>query len=174
MSAPVFLPLFYVQQRRIKGGMIHEIRGTSENDAPGEVIAAARVERLGPPTELRFLDAGPEQQPVLSCIRRAEGAEGREYDVFDERDEAIGFLRVAPGVRRGRPALHLSAPYLEATGGISGSILTRTVELKDAEHLVLKIVRQTGQYRAVGVTDRRLAFRLAAAVAVVVELDSGR
>jgi hypothetical protein len=174
VRAPDFLPLFYVQQRRIKGGIIQEIRGTGDNDAPGEVIASARIERLGPPAELRFLDGSAQPQPVMSCIRRNEGADGREYDVFDERDEAIGFLRVAAGTRRGRPTLHLSAPYLDATGEVSGGLLSRTFALNDDEHPVLKIVRQSGQYRAVGVTDRRLAFRLAAAAAVIIELDSGR
>ncbi|MFL6159351.1 MAG: hypothetical protein ACJ72D_24965 [Marmoricola sp.] len=175
MTAPPHLPLFFVQQRARRGTIVHEIRSAAPSGMPGDVIASASAVRKQPVTRLAFYGDDADT-PVFSVTRREPSGSKVEFDVFDERAEAIGYVSVEPGASRGDVAFHISAPYLEADGRRAGGRVAGWVEFLDlgahpgVDLEVLKIVPRFGQYRAVGVSDKRLAFRLAAAAAVAIEV----
>ncbi|MCW2754488.1 MAG: hypothetical protein JWQ32_1899 [Marmoricola sp.] len=149
MSAPRYLPAFYVREVAADKLARIELRETGPAGRPGPVIARAEHEVGTAVTALTFFADVDGAVPVFSWRMREPGA----FDVFDERDEAIGYFR----------ADHLSAPYLEAVGttGPDGR-----VEYHDARDPVLTVEqRSSAGVREVRVTDRRLALRLAAAVA---------
>ena len=113
----------------------------------------------------RYLDAFRLDEIPASefsvALREPVGAQP-EYDVRDERGDAIGYLRIAGD------SVHLSAPYLEATGLLEPD---GHLELRDEQHVVITIGREAHGC-AVSVPDRRVAVRLAAGV--VVALDQHR
>lgn len=96
------------------------------------------------------------------AVRQPAGAEP-EFDVLDERGDAIGYLRVAPD------GLHLSGPYLEALGTIGQD---GSVRFEDEGREVL-LIETTGDQVAVTVPDRRVAVRLAAGVAAALTRSAG-
>lgn len=143
--APRYLPSFVVS--RSLAGSRYLVR----DPATGAALAQARAPRGT--TQVAFAGA---DGPVCSYLARGPG----EYDVLDERGEAIGYFRHD----------HLSGPYLDALVHRGGAGRSRWIELRDEEYLVLRV--QNGRGRrdlSVTVPDRRLAFRLALAVVVGLE-----
>ncbi|MCW2854603.1 MAG: hypothetical protein JWR52_218 [Marmoricola sp.] len=149
MSAPRYLPAFFVSEIAADELARIELREAGPAGGPGQVIAQAEHEVGTAVTALTFFEEVDPGLPVFSWRMREPGA----FDVFDERDEAIGYFR----------ADHLSAPYLDAVGttGPDGR-----VEYHDERYPVMTVEqRSSAGVREVRVTDRRLALRLAAAVA---------
>lgn len=151
MSAPRYLPAFFVAKFSEGSALRVEVADVGPDGAPGDVIARGRLGDAAP-TSWDFLD-DESGEPVFSWRVREPGA----FDVFDERGEAIGYFRPD----------HLSAPYLDATGTPTSD----GVEFRDGTHPVMSVESRSPEgWRSVTVPDRRLAWRLAAAIAT--ELDT--
>ncbi len=153
MSAPRYLPAFYVAKFSPPSEVRVEVADLDPDGAPGEVIARGRHDADAGPMSWEFFGDDGLHEPVFAWRVREPGA----FDVFDERGEAIGYFR----------ADHLSAPYLDATG----TATSVGVEFTDGTYPVMSVEsRSPAGWRKVTVPDRRLAWRLAAAVAT--ELDT--
>lgn len=159
MSLPRYLPAF-ITSKFSEGQLVrHEVRDVGPDGQAGDLLAEAQREADGDVVGLSFFSGTDPTCPVFSWRVREVGA----FDVFDDRGEAIGYFRPD----------HLSAPYLEATGTWTGPGRTGRLEFRDDTYPVMTVEsRSPSGLRAVTVPDRRLAVRIAAAVAT--ELDTRR
>jgi uncharacterized protein YxjI len=180
---PMHLPAFFVKQKLTLMVNRYEIRAAGDDGQPGELIAVAQQKRMALKEQVTFYADEERTRAVFSFKARQVIDLNAGYDVFDERGEAIGFFRKDFGKSLLRSTFHLNGPHgLNAIGQERNqvvAILRRFTDLPFAFHFdfvqegqpVLRVDRQLtlrDRY-AVTVPDRRLDFRLAAAMTVALD-----
>ena len=188
---PMHLPSFFVKQKLTLMVNRYEIRGAGPDGQPAELIAVAQQKRMAFKEQVTFYADEERTRPVFSFKARQVIDLNAGYDVFDERGEAIGFFRKDFGKSLLRSTFHLNGPHgLNAIGqerNAAIAIIRRFVDFPFSFHFdfveqgqsdfvqdgqpVLHVDRQFSlrDRYAVTVPDRRLDFRLAAAMTVALD-----
>ncbi len=179
----MYLPAFFVTQKLTLMVNRYEIRAVGPDGQPGELMAVAQQKRLAFKEQVTFYADEERTRAVFSFKARQVLDLSSGYDVFDERGEAIGFFRKDFAKSLLRSTFHLSGPHLNAIGQERNqaiAIIRRFVDfpftfhfdfLDEGGHPVLHVDRQFSlrDRYAVTVPDRRLDFRLAAAMTVALD-----
>lgn len=184
---PMYVPAFFVKQKLTLMVNRYEIRAVGADGQPGELMAIAQQKRLAFKEQVTFYADDQRTRPVFSFKARQVLDVHAGYDVYDERGEAIGFFRKDFKKSLLRSTFHLSGPSLDVVGQERNEVLAivrRVVNLpftfhfdfRDGDHLVMSVDRKfTMRDRyVVSVPDRRLDFRLAAAMTVGLDALMGR
>ena len=187
---PMHLPAFFVKQKLTLMVNRYEIRAAGPDGQPAELLAVAQQKRMAFKEQVTFYADEERTRPVFSFKARQVIDLNAGYDVFDERGEAIGFFRKDFGKSLLRSTFYLNGPHgLNAIGqerNQAVAILRRFVDLPFAFHFdfveqqgdgavpgqpVMHVDRQFSMRDryAVSVPDRRLDFRLAAAMTVALD-----
>ncbi|MBO9523280.1 MAG: hypothetical protein J7518_17250 [Nocardioidaceae bacterium] len=180
---PQYLPAFFVKQKLTLMVNRYEILAAGPNGEPGELLAVAQQKRMAFKEHVTFYADEERTRPVFSFKARQVIDLSAGYDVFDADGEAIGFFRKDFGKSLLRSTFHLNGPSLDAVGqerNQAVAIMRRFIDLPFAFHFdftdphgttVLSVERQFSMRDryAVTVPDRRLDFRLAAAMTVALD-----
>ncbi|MFL6108544.1 MAG: hypothetical protein ACJ72L_16415 [Marmoricola sp.] len=196
---PMHLPAFFVKQKLTLMVNRYEIRSAGPDGQPGELMAVAQQKRMAFKEQVTFYADEERTRPVFSFKARQVVDLNAGYDVFDEHGEAIGFFRKDFGKSLLRSTFHLNGPHgLNAIGQERNqaiAIIRRFVDFPFAFHFdfveqgqsdfveqgqsaiaqerqpVMHVDRQFSlrDRYAVTVPDRRLDFRLAAAMTVALD-----
>jgi len=176
---PMHLPGFYVLQRFALFTHRYEIRAVGPDGGHGELIAMAQRKRLRLKEKVTFYADAERTRPVFSFRGRQVVDVAVGYDVFDERGDAIGYFQ--KDFRRSlvRPTFRLSAPSLNAVGQERNEIvalarrflflpLAYYIDFGEGGFHTMTIDREFAllDRYTVTVPDRRLDFRVAAAMTV--------
>lgn len=184
----MYLPAFYVKQKLTLMVNRYEIRTVGTDGQPGDLMAVAQQKRLAFKEQVTFYADEERTRTVFSFKARQVMDLNSGYDVFDERGEAIGFFRKDFARSLLRSTFHLNGPSLNAVGQERNqaiAILRRFIDLPftfhfdfldEGGHPVLHVDRQFSlrDRYAVQVPDRRLDFRLAAAMTVGLDVLMAR
>ena len=180
---PMHLPAFFVKQKLTLMVNRYEIRAAGPDGQPGELMGVAQQKRMAFREQVTFYADEERTRAVFSFKARQVIDLNAGYDVFDERGEAIGFFRKDFGKSLLRSTFHLNGPHgLNAIGqerNQAVAIIRRFVDFPFSFHFdfvqegqpVLHVDRQFSlrDRYAVTVPDRRLDFRLAAAMTVALD-----
>lgn len=187
MSNPMYLPGFFMTQKITLMVNRYEIRAIGPDGQPGQMMAFAEQKRMTFKEQVTFYADDSKTRTVFSFKARQALDLGAEYDVFDERGEAIGFFRKDFKKSLLRSTFHLNGPYVNAVGqerSTAIAIIRRLIDLPfsfhfdfhDKENLVMSVERQFSlrDRYTVHVPYQGLDFRLAAAMAVGLDALMGR
>ena len=189
MTAPMHLPQFYVRQRVTMMVNRYEIIEVAPDGSAGRLMAVAQQKRMALKEQVTFFADEARAQPVFSFQARQVMDLGSGYDVRDAAGAPLGTFRKDFGQSLLRSTFHLSGPGLEATGQERNQViglLRRIIDFPFAFHfdfvdqvsgaVVMSSERQMSLRDRYLVTlpDARLDFRLAAAVAVGLDVLMSR
>lgn len=181
MTAQMYLPGFFVKQKITVMVNRYEIHAANPDGTLGQLMAVAQQKRLAFREEVTFYSDEGRTQPVFSFKARQRLDLGAGYDVFDGSGQPLGHFRKDFAQSLLRSTFHLSGPGLEATGQERSQligILRRVIDFPFPFHfdfvdqasgaVVLTSDRKMSlrDRYTVTVPDERLDFRLAAAMAV--------
>ena len=181
MSAPMYLPRFFVRQKLTMMVNRYEIHEPGPDGMPGRLMAVAQQKRMAFKEQVTFFSDDSRTVPVFSFQARQVMDLNAGYDVRDAAGAPLGSFRKDFGKSLLRSTFHLSAPGLEATGQERNQvvgILRRFIDLPFTFHFdftdqatgapVMSSERQMSlrDRYVVTVPDERLDFRLAASMAV--------
>ena len=180
---PMHLPAFFVKQKLTLMVNRYEIRGVGADGQPGDLIGVAQQKRMAFKEQVTFYADEERTRPVFSFKARQVIDLNAGYDVFDANGEAIGFFRKDFGKSLLRSTFHLNGPHgLNAIGQERNqaiAIIRRFVDFPFTFHFdfvqegqpVMHVDRQFSlrDRYAVNVPDRRVDFRLAAAMTVALD-----
>lgn len=176
------LPGFFVAQRFTVLVNRYEIRAVGPDGGPGELIAMAQQKRFALKELVTFYADEERTRPVFSFKARQVIDLAAGYDVFDERGDAIGYFQKDFVKSLLRSTFQISAPYLQAVGQERNEIiailrrllpvpLAYHFDFRDGDLPVMSVEREftlRDRY-TVNVPDRRLDFRVAAAMTVALD-----
>ena len=180
-SAPQYVDRFFVKQKITMMVNRYEIRGANPDGTEGRVIAMAQQKRLAFKEQVTFYADEARKQPVFSFKARQRIDLGAVYDVTDGDGNALGTFQKDFAASLLRSSFHLTGPGIDAYGQERNqaiAIIRRFIELPFTFHfdfadkqtgaVVMTSERQFSlrDRYAVTVTDPRIDFRLAAAMAV--------
>lgn len=181
MTAPMYLPQFFVKQKLTMMVNRYEINEANPDGSVGRLMAVAQQKRMAFKEQVTFFRDDKRTEPVFSFQARQVMDMGAGYDVRDAAGAPLGMFRKDFGQSLLRSTFHLSAPDLEATGQERNqvvAILRRFIDFPFAFHfdfkdqttgaVVMSSERQMSlrDRYTVSVPDPRLDFRLAASMAV--------
>lgn len=180
-AAQMYVPTFVVKQKLTMMINRYEI---SESDAafnPTSLLALAEQKRMAFKEQVTFYSDVAKSRPVFGFKARKVMDLNSGYDVTDESGQQIGFFRKDFGASLLRSTFHIEGPGFQGTGQERNQLvglLRRFTDLPflpihfdflDAEGRPLFSVERKmsiGDRYNVTVPDRRIDFRIAAAVAV--------
>lgn len=182
------VPSFFVGQKLTMMVNRYEIRAAGPDGKPGQLMAMAQQKRLAFKEQVTFYSDEQRTVPVFSFKARRTIDLGSGYDVCDATGAPLGMFAKDFGKSLLRSTFHLSGPGLEATGQERNQLVAiarRLVDFPFAFHFdfhdpagqrVLSVERQFSMRDryTVDVPDPRLDFRLAAAMAVGLDVLMGR
>ena len=181
MTAPMYLPRFFVRQKLTMMVNRYEIHESGPDGMPGRLMAVAQQKRMAFKEQVTFFSDDSRTVPVFSFQARQMMDLGAGYDVRDAAGAPLGEFRKDFGQSLLRSTFHIRAPGLEATGQERNqlvAILRRFVDFPFSFHfefkdsvtgaMVMSSERQMSlrDRYVVTVPDERLDFRLAASMAV--------
>ena len=182
------VPAFFVGQKVALMVNRYAIRVPRPDGSPGQLLAVAQQKRMTLKEQVTFYADEQRTRPVFSFKARNVVDLGSGYDVHDEAGNPLGYFRKDFGRSLLRSTFHLSGPGLEATGEERNTIVAvarRVVDFPFLFHfdfrdptgkLVMSAVRRISvrDRYFVTVPDPRLDFRLAAAMAVGLDVLMSR
>lgn len=183
MTAPMYLPGFFVKQKLTMMVNRYEIRAFGPDGRPGDLMAVAQQKRMAFKEQVTFYADEERTRAVFSFKARQALDLGAGYDVFDEAGQPIGYFKKDFGKSLLRSTFHLSGPGIEATGqerSQAVALIRRFMDIPLSFHFdftdaagapVMSVERQFSlrdQY-SVNVPDQRIDFRLAAAMTVALD-----
>ena len=182
------VPLFFIGQRLTMMVNRYEVRVPGPDGRPGQLMAVAQQKRMAFKEQVTFYADEQRSRPVFSFKARKAVDLGSGYDVYDEAGQQLGFFAKDFGRSLLRSTFHLSGPGLEATGqerNVAVAVARRVVDFPFAFHFdfhdpearpVMSVQRQFSMRDryTVSAPDPRLDFRLAAAMAVGLDVLMGR
>jgi len=181
MTAPMYLPRFFVRQKLTMMVNRYEIHESGPDGSSGRLMAVAQQKRMAFKEQVTFFSDDSRTVPVFSFQARQMMDLGAGYDVRDAGGAPLGEFRKDFGQSLLRSTFHIRAPGLEATGQERNqlvAILRRFVDFPFSFHfefmdsvtgaMVMSSERQISlrDRYVVTVPDERLDFRLAASMAV--------
>jgi len=180
-SEPQYVDRFFIKQKLTMMVNRYEIRGANPDGTEGRVIAMAQQKRLAFKEQVTFYADEARKQPVFSFKARQRIDLGAVYDVTDGDGQALGTFQKDFAASLLRSSFHLTGPGIDAYGQERNqviAIIRRFIELPFTFHfdftdkqtgaIVMSSERQFSlrDRYVVTVSDPRVDFRLAAAMAV--------
>lgn len=189
MTAPMHVPLFYVRQKFAMTTNRYELQAANPDGSVGQTLGLAEQKRLAFKEEVTFYTDQTRTRRVFSFKARAVMDLNAGYDVFDEAMQPLGFFRKEFGASLLRSTFQLEGPGFTGRGQERSQLVALVRRFTDIPFLPIHFdyvtpegqplltVERQGSVRdryTVRVTDPRVDFRLAAAVAVAMDALMGR
>ncbi|WP_246855614.1 LURP-one-related/scramblase family protein [Nocardioides xinjiangensis] len=183
-TAEMYLPHFVVKQKLTMMVNRYEVSESDDAGNPTRLMAVAEQKRMALKEQVTFFSDASRTRPVFGFKARQAFDLNAGYDVTDESGAQIGFFRKDFGASLLRSTFHIEGPGYTGTGRERSQLvglLRRFTELDfipvhfdfvDGEGQPLFSVERKmsiGDRYRVTVPDRRIDFRVAAAVAVAVD-----
>ena len=181
MSAEMYLPHFVVKQKLTMMVNRYEVSESDESGNPTRLMALAEQKRMAFKEQVTFYSDVGKSRPVFGFKARKVMDLGSGYDITDEAGQQIGFFRKDFGASLLRSTFHIEGPGYAGTGQERNQLVGLLRRFTEIDFLPIHFdfVSAEGQplfsverkmsigdrYR-VSVPDRRVDFRVAAAVAV--------
>jgi hypothetical protein len=184
MSAPMYVPLFFLRQKFAMTINRYELQAATPDGGVGQTLGVAEQKRFALKEEVTFYSDDSRTRKVFSFKARKVMDLNAGYDVFDEAHQQIGFFRKDFGASLLRSTFHIEGPGYTGTGqerSQVSAILRRFADIPflpihfdyaTPEGQPLLSVERQGTVRdryTVRVPDPRVDFRVAAALAVAMD-----
>ena len=181
------LPQFFVKQKLTL--MVNRFEVYAPGPGNGELMAFAEQKRFAFKEQVTFYTDSSRSRPVFGFKARAALDLGSGYDVTDETGNQIGFFRKEFGASLLRSTFHIEGPGYAGTGQERNMAVALLRRFTDLDFLpvhfdyvstdgapLLSVSRQMsiGDRYTVDVPDPRVDFRVAAAVAVAMDVLMAR
>ncbi|MFA6574975.1 MAG: hypothetical protein WCS84_06095 [Nocardioides sp.] len=181
MTAPMYVPTFYVKQKFAMTTNRYELFAANPDGSFGQSMGLAEQKRLAFKEEVTFYADDTKTRPVFSFKARKRIDLNAGYDIFDEARNQIGFFRKDFGKSLMRSTFHIEGPGYAGTGQERSQAVAIIRRFTDIPFLPIHFdfvtpegqpllgVERQGSVRdkyTVHVPDQRIDFRVAAAVAV--------
>jgi uncharacterized protein YxjI len=189
MTAEMYLPRFYVQQKFAMTTNRYALYAANADGSFGELMGVAQQKRMAFKEQVTFYADESKSRPVFSFKARARLDLNSGYDIADEAGQQIGFFRKDFGASLMRSTFHIEGPGFAGTGRERSQLVAVVRRFTEIPFLpihfdyvdtsgapLLGIERQAtvrDKY-TVHVPDERVDFRVAAAVAVAMDALMGR
>lgn len=198
MTAPMYVPQFFVRQKITLMVNRYQVFGANPDGSEGPLLAFAQQKRMKLKEEVVFYADEAKSRPVFSFRARQRLDVHAEHDVYDESGNVLGYFRKDFGASLLRSTWHLAGGGVDAVGRerrASIAILRRIWDfIPYLGEIWVPFVfhfdftdRNTGQpvliserkksirdRYVVTVPDQRLDFRVAAAMAVALDALQSR
>ncbi len=180
----MYLPQFFVKQRFTMMVNRYEILAADESGGIGELMAFAEQKRFAFKEQVTFFSDDSRSRPVFGFKARQVIDLNAGYDVTDEQGRPIGFFRKQFGASLLRSTFSIEGPGYAGTGQERNMIIALLRRFTDVDFLpihfdytggdgepLMSVERQFSlrDKYTVTVPDRRVDFRLVAAVAVAMD-----
>ncbi len=184
MTAEMYLPTFYVQQKFAMTTNRYALYAANEDGSFGALMGLAQQKRMAFKEQVTFYTDEAKTRPVFAFKARKKLDLGSGYDITDESGGALGFFRKDFGASLLRSTFHLEGPGYAGTGQERSQLVAIVRRFTDIPFLpihfdfvdasgasLLTIERQASvrDKYTVRVPDERVDFRVAAAVAVAMD-----
>lgn len=116
MTAPTYVPRFFVRQRITLMVNRYEITAANPDGSEGALLAFAEQKRMKLKEEVQFFADTAKTRPVFSFKARQRLDVHAEHDVLDEHAQPIGSFTKEFGASLLRSTWHLSGPGLDSHG----------------------------------------------------------
>lgn len=180
-AAQIHLPTFVVKQKLTMMVNRYEISEADQAFSPVRLMALAEQKRMAFKEQVTFFSDASKSRPVFGFKARRKLDLNAGYDITDEAGQQIGFFRKDFGASLLRSTFHIEGPGFAGIGQERNqlvALLRRFTDLPflpihfdfvDTQgQLLMSVERKMsiGDRYNVSVPDRRVDFRVAAAVAV--------
>jgi len=184
MTAPEYLPQFFVKQKFAMMTNRYEILSSNPDGSFGRLLGLAEQKKLALKEQVTFFSDGAKTRPVFGFKARRVMDLNSGYDVTDEAGAQIGFFRKDFGASMLRSTFHIEGPGYAGTGRERSQAVALIRRFTDIPFLpihfdfndtngqpLISIERQASvrDKYTVKVPDQRVDFRVAAAVAVAMD-----
>lgn len=181
MSAPMYLPLFYVKQKFAMTTNRYELYAPGPDGGFGQLMGLAEQKRLAFKEEVTFYTDQSKTRPVFSFKARKVMDLNSGYDIYDEARQQLGFFRKDFKASLFRSTFHVEGPGYTGVGQERSQAVAIIRRFTDIPFLPIHFdfvspegqpllgVERQGSVRdkyTVHVPDQRVDFRVAAAIAV--------
>ena len=183
-AAQVYLPTFVVKQKLTMMVNRYEISEADQAFNPVRLMALAEQKRMAFKEQVTFFSDVGKSRPVFGFKARKVMDLGSGYDITDEAGQQIGFFRKDFGASLLRSTFHIEGPGYTGTGQERNQLVALLRRFTDLSFLPIHFDFVDGQGQPlfsverkmsigdrynVTVPDRRIDFRVAAAVAVALD-----
>ena len=184
MTAPMYLPRFFVKQKLTVMVNRYEVFAAAPDGSVGALMAFAEQKRFAFKEQVTFYADPSRSRAVFGFKARSVMDLNAGYDVTDENGAPLGFFRKDFGASLLRTTFHLEGPGFSGTGQERHLWVAVLRRLSDFPFLpihfdytapdgapLVSVSRQMsiGDRYTVDVPDPRVDFRVAAAVAVAMD-----
>ncbi|MGZ5399949.1 MAG: hypothetical protein ACXWDM_08030 [Nocardioides sp.] len=184
MSAPMYLPTFYVQQKFAMTTNRYALHAANPDGSFGALMGVAQQKRMAFKEEVTFYADESRSRKVFGFKARAKVDLNAGYDITDEAGQQIGYFRKVFGASLMRSTFHIEGPGFTGTGQERSQLVAIVRRFLDIPFLPihfdfvgpdgapLLVIERQGSVRdkyTVHVPDERVDFRVAAAVAVALD-----
>lgn len=181
MTAEMYLPSFYVQQKFAMTTNRYSLFAANPDGSFGQLMGLAEQKRLAFKEEVTFYADETKARKVFGFKARKRLDLNSGYDITDEGGQQIGFFRKDFGASLLRSTFHLEGPGYAGTGQERSQLVALLRRFTDIPFLafhfdfvdasgapLISVERQVSvrDKYTVTVPDERVDFRVAAAVAV--------
>ena len=189
MTAAMYLPQFYVRQRFAMMTNRYEVVAANPDGSAGQLMGLAEQKKMALKEQVTFYADDTKTRPVFAFKARKVMDLNSGYDITDEGGQQIGFFRKDFGASLLRSTFHVEGPGFAGTGQERNQLIALLRRFSDFDFLPIHFdyVDPNGQpllsveRRAtlrdsyeVRVPDQRVDFRVAAAVAVAMDVLMSR
>ena len=184
MSAEMYLPHFVVRQKLTLMINRYEISESDEAGNPTRLMALAEQKRMAFKEQVTFYSDAGRSRAVFGFKARRKLDLNAGYDITDERGAQIGYFKKDFGASLLRSTFHIEGPGYAGTGQERNQLVALVRRFTDLDFLpihfdfvdtegspLFSVERKMsiGDRYRVTVPDRRVDFRVAAAVAVALD-----
>ncbi len=110
MSQPMYLPMFYLQQKFAMTTNRYELYAANPDGSFGQLMGLAEQKRMAFKEQVTFFSDDTKTRPVFAFKARKAIDLSAGYDVTDEAGQQIGFFRKDFGASLLRSTFHLEGP----------------------------------------------------------------
>ena len=126
MTAPMYVPRFFVRQRITLMVNRYEISAANPDGTEGALLAFAEQKRMKLKEEVRFFADESKTRPVFSFKARQRLDVHAEHDVLDEHGTPLGWFKKEFGASLLRSTWHLSGAGSSTRPGRSAGRSSRS------------------------------------------------
>jgi hypothetical protein len=189
MTATMYVPTFHVRQRFAMMTNRYELVAVNPDGSTGAMMGLAEQKKMALKEQVTFYADESRTRPVFGFRARKVMDLGSGYDITDEAGQPIGFFRKDFGASLLRSTFHVEGPGYAGTGQERNQWVALLRRFSDFDFLPIHFdyVGHDGQpllsverratlrdHYTVNVPDPRVDFRVAAAVAVAMDVLMGR
>jgi len=189
MTNATHLSTFFVRQRLAMITNRYEIVAANPDGSHGELLGLAEQKKMALREQVTFWSDDSKSRQVFGFRARKVVDLGSGYDIVDGAGQQIGFFRKDFGASLLRSTFHLEGPGYTGTGQERHALVAVLRRFTDVDFLPLHFDYVDGEGRplisverrmtlrdsyTVTVPDPRVDFRVAASVAVAMDVLMGR